>query len=259
MIEVGTRPDSQKQKLIISIPTHQMVPYQFAVDFANMVGYTIAMLGDQLDVMTNVVAGTYVHKAREQLVKSGLEQGFHWMLWLDSDMRFPRDLVPRLMSHNKDFVGINYATRQIPSRFVAIKRTTLDHPDDGLNLYTGEESTGLEEVEAVGFGAVLMKGSALANLPPDKLWFWYEWHQDRNVFVGEDVYFCRMLRQSGVKIYVDHDLSKDCAHVGDMEYLTRHAAVQWEEDHADGDNELHGVTDGGGELAEPERSDQPDP
>ena len=55
---------------------------------------------------------------------------------------------------------------------------------------------------------------------------------DRNEdggLVGEDVYFCKLARERGFDVFVDHDLSKDCGHVGMLEYKTDHAfAMQGE-------------------------------
>jgi hypothetical protein len=34
----------------------------------------------------------------------------------------------------------------------------------------------------------------------------------------EDVFFCRKAREAGFDIVIDHDLSKQCAHLGDWEF-----------------------------------------
>lgn len=263
----------QKQRLIVNVPTHEMVPYQFAFDLANMIGYTAAMVGDKLDIVTNVVPGTYVHKARQQLVSGALEIGCNWMLWVDSDMRFPKDALLRLMQHNVDVVGVNYATRQMPPRYVAIKRVSADAKDQkGALCPTRPESTGLEEVEALGFGLVLMKASITENMPKDEPWFWFGWDFEKGLHVGEDVWFCRLARKGGAKIFVDHDLSKEIAHCGHFEYRIEHAngfeseiadmIEDYEEYHGEarpnGDHDVLGVADGDGQLAEQERSDGSD-
>lgn len=264
------KPKDGKQRLIVNVPTHEMVPYQFAFDLANMIGYTIAMVGDKLDIVTNVVPGTYIHRARQQLIDQSLEMGCNWMLWCDSDMRFPKDALLRLMQHNEDFVGINYSSRTIPPRYIGIKRIGIDHQEDGLGgalLPTRPDSTGLEECEAMGFGLVLMKAAWLPRLPTDKPWFFFGWDENRAKHVGEDVWFARLAREAGVKLYIDHDLSKECAHCGHMEYRLEHAN-EFEHETADmiddfeeethGDHELQRASDGGGQLDEQERPDESD-
>jgi hypothetical protein len=58
--------------------------------------------------------------------------------------------------------------------------------------------------------------------------FRYDWIPDRGVWIGEDYSFCQRARESGVRFHVDHDLSKDCAHIGAFEYRTEHALPQME-------------------------------
>lgn len=271
--EGGSRPlpDGKRQRLVVNVPTHDMIPYSFAFDFANMIGYTVAMLGGDLDIVTNVVPGTYIHKARQQLIDSALEMGCNWMLWLDSDMRFPKDALVRLMMHNEDIVGVNYSTRQIPPRYVAIKETAMEDPNGkGWLCPTRADSTGLEEVGAVGFGLVLMKAAFLNNMPDrDKgMWFWFEQDIERGSHIGEDVYFCREARRAGAKVYVDHDLSKEIAHTGQMEYRLEHVlefehlqadmipdyyeyhGIEREEE--DGADDVQRIADGDSELVESE-------
>lgn len=254
----------EKKRVIVCVPTHEMVPHQFAFDFANMIGYTLAAVGDQLDIVTNVVAGTYVHKARQQLVDEAIDIGCNWLLWVDSDMRFPKDALIRLMAHKEEMVGINYASRGVPTRFIAIERTRINHLEDGLGgklLETWPESTGLEEVEALGFGMVLMQAQILTRLPENEPWFWFGRSDSGETHVGEDVWFCTMARKAGVKIYVDHDLSKDCAHCGTLEYKLEHAqamAEMAEEEGLNVDYDVLGATDGDSQLDEPERSDESD-
>ena len=258
-----TAPDEPNPRVTICIPTHNMVPYQFASSLAAMVGYTIYTFGGKIDITTNWVVGTYVHKARQQLVEEAYETGTNYMLWLDSDHHFPMDLLVRLLAHDKEMVGINYSTRGVPPRYVAIERISTDHQDDELGgkiKATRAEDTGIEEVEALGFGAVLMKAVILPTLPKDKPWFFFKWDVKSGRHVGEDVWFCRLVRKAGWKIYVDHDLSKECTHIGDMAYRLEHVwAMEQEAEGYHGDYELQRTEDGSGKLDESERSDKQDP
>ena len=260
-LETGT--DDHKYHIAIAIPTHENVPYQFAMALANMVGYTIHMIGDLVNITTHCVAGTYVHKAREQLLHEITEMGAHYMLWLDSDHHFPKDTLIRLLEHDVEMVGINYSVRGVPPRYVAIKRASIDHSGKDGDLgpalcKTLSESTGLEEVEAIGFGAVLMKMAITPTLPQDepKFFFHYDWAE--KIHVGEDVYFCRMVRDAGWKVYVDHDLSKECTHVGQMAYRLDHVWSMAEEG-VDVDYNVHQPEDDDSDVAESVGSDGGDP
>jgi hypothetical protein len=44
-----------------------------------------------------------------------------------------------------------------------------------------------------------------------------------NLFVGEDIYFCKLAQAHGFKVYIDHDLSKEVRHTGTMDFTHEHA------------------------------------
>lgn len=200
-------------RISVAIATHDTVPFRFAYDLAQMTAFTMASIPEKVPYGISAVSGTYVHSAREELIRSLLQDGVTHLLWLDSDMSFPRDSFIRLMNHNVPFVGANYAKREVPSDYVAIKEVGTP----GKKCPTTVESTGLEEVEAIGFGLCLMRADALLDLNPDERWFWFE-AQENGGMVGEDVWFWRKVREAGHKVYVDHDISKEVSHIGQFEY-----------------------------------------
>lgn len=214
----------------VLVPTHEKVDALFAYDLAQMMALTAAVMppdeGHELGLEMNI--GTYIHKSRTELLQVALEEGATHVLWLDSDMRFPPDTFLRLLQHEVPIVGINYSKRRVPPGFVAIKRVPRegDDPTDGEFLHTNDDSEGLEEVDVLGFGAVLMDTSTLANLPDPKYdpWFWFG-KTEHGAEIGEDAWFClKMLQERcGQRIFVDHDLSKQCAHLGQFEYKCYHA------------------------------------
>lgn len=255
--------NDSRYKISILIPTHNNVPWQFAISLCNMVGYTIANYADELAITVHCQASTYIHRARQALWNEAKEYGAHYCLWMDSDHAFPMDSLVRLLAHDKPIVGINYSTRSQPLRYVAVKRLMVDHPEGGRICKTTQESTGLEEVEGIGFGMVLMKIGAIAQtMGGDTVDFGFsadgkDPDADGENMVGEDIYFCRKARAAGWKILVDHDLSKAVSHVGDMEYKLDHVWAYAEEG-IDVDYELRGTEDSDSELAGADGSDEPD-
>lgn len=211
-------------KIAIAVPSHDTVPAPFAFDLAKLVIHTAAQMPAGWEFGVNAVVGTYVHQARQELIDNLVRQGVDYILWLDSDMRFPREALFHLLQHRKDVVGINYAKRQVPTEFVALKKVGAPR---GERCITRETSTGLEEVEALGFGCVLIRTSCLKDLPDPKDVPWFQnVHLGEGRWMGEDVWFCAMLRKAGVKIYVDHDLSKVCGHVGQFDFQCIHAETE---------------------------------
>jgi hypothetical protein len=260
-------------KVSICIPTHDMLPSHFAYDLAGLIGWTTRHYtgeGAIEEIGLHMVSGTYVHTARQDLLVAALQGGADYVLFLDSDMRIPKDALVKLLAHKKSMVGCNYPRRGVPPKYVAIKHSVRLDEDgnkiDGQLCETKPDSTGLEEVEALGFGCVLIhKGvfGAMATVhdPREKGPFWFfEYLPDIPTHVGEDVFFCRLARSVGTVIYVDHDLSKDIRHIGQLEYALDHtwAFMEEEERLADGgDNELRDAPDGDSGRVEQDGSDEP--
>jgi len=218
-------------KIMVAVPTHVKVPALFAADLANLFAFTVARFPEGTELGLVMRVGTYVHSARNELLREALRQEVDYILWLDSDMRFPPDTLLRLLSHRiPGLVGANYSTKDFPGRFVAIKEVTKPGVP-GKVLVTDDDSEGLEEVEAIGFGVCLLDMTAVQHLDPedpDFHPFFFEWVEGMGTQYGEDVLFCNSLREEGKRIFVDHDLSKVVAHIGDYEYTTGHAALSEE-------------------------------
>jgi len=208
--------------IAINFPSTDHVHSDFAVDLARLISYTEHHVGDQIKaLLVNGVSGSIVHKARQELAEQAERQRADYSLWIDSDMRFPRDALVRLLNRQVDIVGVNYVTRKQPMRPVALKTIRTVEGGPGVYLGTDEASTGLEEVEAIGFGMVLIHGSVWSRIGPPP-WFLFEYDRDLDTHVGEDVYFCRLAREHGLKIMVDHDLSKEIRHIGQWEFRLDH-------------------------------------
>ncbi len=203
-------------KIAIAVCSHDHGPVAFAADLAAMAIYSQKELGPEIEIGVCMITGTYIHSARRKMLQTVMAEKCTHVLWLDSDMRFPKDSLVRLLNHQKPFVGINYAIRQFPTGFVAFK--TLNELES-IRLETVAESTGLVEVDGLGFGMVLMDQRVFKVLPnlDDDPWFRYDWKPGQ-VEVGEDVHFCYLMRDKGITMHVDQDLSKECGHIGTMTY-----------------------------------------
>lgn len=134
-------------------------------------------------------------------------------LWVDSDMVFPPDSLNRLLRHNMPVVGVNYFTKTLPPKPVAY----CDSEDNVGPLWTDANSTGLVEVQHTGMGLMLVDVRVYEKLS----WPMFKFEEiapqnfrDR----GEDVYFCNQVRNLGLSVWIDQDLSKEIKHIGDLEY-----------------------------------------
>ena len=199
--------------IAICIPARDEVATGFAHDLAIMSArfYGNAPPGTSFNIHT--VSGTLIADQRQKLVKMAL--GSDYILFLDSDMRFPSYLLERLLKHDKDIIACNYPTRRLPVKTVAFSDFST------LECVYSIGKTGLEEVDAVGMGAMLIKTEVFKKLPLP--WFNVSYLPSVNMFIGEDIYFCKLAQAHGFKVYIDHDLSKDVRHIGIMDFTHEQA------------------------------------
>ena len=132
-------------------------------------------------------------------------------------MRFPQDMISRLLAHDVDIVATNCARRRMPTGPTA--QIYKENGDREL-VWSMPESTGLQEVGSVGMGVMLIKAGVFKALSEP----WYEtpWRSDKRGYIGEDVFFCKKARESGFKIWIDHDVSKEIGHIGMFEFKHDH-------------------------------------
>lgn len=209
---------SEPLKIAICVPVRGEVKAGFAFDLCHMIGhFGVKETREGHSLYTDYVEGTLICNQRQQMVDRAMRDGATHTLWLDSDMRFPPDVIRRLVDRDKDVVCANYATRRSPIVPICIKLSDAGEPE---HTYTHPESTGVEKVFSAGMGCMLVKTEVYRRLEYPT--FMIPWVEMDHAYVGEDIYFCRQLAAKGVEIWVDHDLSKQVAHTGDMEFNVAH-------------------------------------
>jgi len=199
--------------LAICLPARDEVSTGFAHDLAIMSArfYGNAAPGTLFNIHT--VSGTLIADQRQKLAKMAIKSDY--ILFLDSDMRFPPTLLERLLAHDRDIVACNYPTRRLPVKTVAFSEF------ESLKCVYSTGKSGLEEVDAVGMGAMLIKTEVFKKLPLP--WFNVSYLPSVDMFIGEDIYFCKLAQAHGYKVYIDHDLSKEVRHIGTMDFTHEHA------------------------------------
>jgi hypothetical protein len=189
-------------KVAVCIPCHGDPKLAFMVSLGQLLLHTVkAQIG--------LIAGSSatLPGIRQSLVKAAITGGADYILWLDADHTFPPDALARLLSHDLDVVGANYAKRLMPEQPTASL-------GPGLWFATTRELAekgALTEVDAMGLGLCLMKTSVFSKI--EKPYFLNEPSEDGENFVGEDYYLFRKLGAAGVKIFVDHQLSWSVGHI----------------------------------------------
>lgn len=193
-------------KIAICVPTRDLTASEMAHSWVKMVAHfcTHFVGTGQADIINLTDLGTLLPEMRNNLAQVACDMGATHVLWLDSDMTFPVDMIERLYQHGKPIVGAGYSQRKEPAKPVCSR--------DGYWVYTEEDSTGLEEVDFLGMGALMVETEVYRHLP--KPWHCLGWNDAKGTIVGEDVYFCRKAKSIGASTWIDHDLTKEIGHIG---------------------------------------------
>jgi hypothetical protein len=206
----------------ILIPTRDFVNSGFAFDLAKMVGYTVGTTNIRVVIYSS--SGTLLSCQRQDLARDAIDAGCTHTLWLDSDMRFPKDTIMRLLERDEGIVCANYAKRRFPTEPIAVRKNAEGDDAQHVNrVYTLADSTGMEEVDYCGMGVMLVKAEVYKSM--EFPWFAIPWVPAAEDYIGEDVWFCRRAYENGFKTYVDHDLSKEVHHIGTFEYKHEHTLI----------------------------------
>jgi hypothetical protein len=156
-------------------------------------------------------AGMPYDHARNAACHNFLTSPAQHLLFLDSDVIPPPDVVFRLRAHNVPIVSGVYCRRSPPHAIPVMQR-------NGQWL-TSIPDRGLIDVSVVGAGCMLLSRQFLEQIPqqrPGKRWF--DWRVDmqglmpQQECMSEDFTFCNWARKHNIPVKVD--CSVRCKHVG---------------------------------------------
>lgn len=194
---------------------------------ATLIGYTVAVRPD-IRIVSNTSLGTLIVDQRVDLVEEARKSQCDYILWMDNDMRFPKDSLVRLLNHKKDIVAANYVTRELPPHPISFNIAD----DKWVRIPTKPHSKGLEKVNGTGMGLMLTSMKVFDAMP--RPWFHIGYSTVNHKFLGEDILFCMRAEKLGFETFIDHDLSKQVSHIGTLEF--RH-------EHVEDDEEIDKMTD----------------
>lgn len=196
-------------KTLIAIPCMSHVPTGFMSSLLGMYRPSNAQFA--------ITEATVVHSARNILANVAVQSGCDRILWIDSDMRVPGDLLRRLTAdadEGMEFVCGLYFRRTIPTD-VTIYSDILEKPDGTyktalMRIYPKDTRF---KIAGCGFGAVLMGTNvylrALAKSGPTKNPF----QPIENL--GEDISFCYRIKDE-VDMWCDSRIK--VPHIGMYDY-----------------------------------------
>jgi hypothetical protein len=181
----------------IAIPSGDMVHAGFAVSLAGLCHESAGMDLTICNPKSSIVAA-----ARNSGVAQAEEAGAEYLLFLDSDMTFPRTTLRRLLDHGRDVVGATYSTRTSPFKELGTR----------LQPKAADAPPGLVEMTRIPTGCLLIRMAVFRHL--SKPYFRFATDEASGSITGEDYLFCDRVRDSGLRVWCDTALSLDLGHIG---------------------------------------------
>jgi cellulose synthase/poly-beta-1,6-N-acetylglucosamine synthase-like glycosyltransferase len=180
------------------IPYTGYIPPQAAYSLPAMACYARSK-GIKIDMLPIGLSLVYI--ARETAANTFLDGDYDALLFIDSDMKVPVDLLAKLVKADKDIVSGLAFKRFPPYEPCIFKKCDREGTEFWLDY-----PKGLIEIQGVGMACTLIKRKVFETVP--KPWFFPEPN------IGEDLSFCIRAREAGYKIYCDTNLI--CGHVGNF-------------------------------------------
>jgi len=195
------------KSITIAVPTYRNIPSQFFGSFLALYEYTKTKY--KVNVLN--IDNTYVDTARNSIIAAFLKNPSDLLFFMDSDMLVPRNSIELLDAHDKPVVsGIYFGRSQAGETYPV----AYNKQDEKRYAPITSFPKSLIEVDAVGLGCCLIKKSVLIDLSQklgEKPFFMVD-HSDKQNVVGEDMYFCRQLKENGYPVLIDPALQ--CGHIG---------------------------------------------
>ena len=201
------------KKVLIGTPSHDG---KVDVWYANSLINTIRLSYEKDTVVVPIYMAydSLVQRARNDLVKLAIEEGFDDLIFIDSDQEWDPEWVFKLLDYDKDVVA-----------GTVVKKS--DQPAFNVKALEGkmEVKDGLIEVDCVGTGFMRISKKALKQVWDVSEEYQNEGKTCRMVFdikvmdgqlVSEDNVFCRKWHDLGGKVYIDPSMT--CNHIGVKKY-----------------------------------------
>jgi len=200
------QPAGKTPSVMILVPAMEMVNAEFAQHLA-MAAANMVANGIKINCAFNI--GSVITIARRNLTDIFLKSDFDYAWWVDSDMKFPIDAPIKLLKRGVHLVGANYRRRRFPNPgFTGM----MGSAGNFTELVTDDNSPPMQQVDVLPHGMMLVHRSVYEKIPQPH--YLQDYVPEINLEIGEDIYFCNKAKQAGFEVWVDHELSREIAHIG---------------------------------------------
>lgn len=189
-----------RPKVGVVVPSGDHVHAKFMVAVVSLFQYSL----DKFNMVIINPRSSLIATGRQLGIDIATRRGCDYVLFLDSDMVFPYNLLERLYDRAEPVVGASYVKRLLPTAWN--HQETEGAPAGG---------SGLREVRRLPLGATLIDLSVFKDWQTPYFRCMYPQEgPEKGMEMGEDYYFCDEVRRRGGKVWLDADLTKNIGHIG---------------------------------------------
>lgn len=205
--------------VLISVPNTGQVKTELVSVLLNIVMRNPQLIGVDLP------QGMPVDSSRNNAVKRFLGSRFERLLFIDSDIVPPMDVVDRLLRHGKKVVsGICWSSMGGEKggeweQDILPYPTVMERDEHGKGWHVDRAKLGSPEtlirVDAVGMSCVLIHREVLEKMAGN--WFRLSYGPDGICDGGEDFTWCLKAKELGYEVHVDKTIQ--CSHYKEVDLL----------------------------------------
>jgi hypothetical protein len=188
------------KSIIILIPLWgNSVPMEFFLSFLEL--HSEMTLKYNVDTVTS--RNCLIDRNRENLVRHALKMGSDYILWLDADQTYPKNMADVLVKHidsGKSMVGgvIPNKVDGAPSIY-SFTGNGLDCERKKIDL-----ANGAVQVDVNGMGGMMINPKVFESIPAP--WFNRISCGSKEPDAGEDISFFKRCKDAGVDVWCDSSL-----------------------------------------------------
>lgn len=180
--------NKQKEiRVVVGLPSTEMMKAKTAHAIGAMLLHSADKVIDFLLIQSCDIASS-----RTWLAKQAVEKSATHLLFIDSDMLFPSDVLDQLLAREKDIIGVEYNKRKFPLETVTAYDPAVE-----------KSETEPFKVGIAGTGIMLINTDVFKNPNMDPNWFSFGRNAEGKNVIGEDGWFCNTARDAGYDIWVD--------------------------------------------------------
>ena len=189
-------------KICIGVTHSGMFPWQTVATLLRL------KFPENCEKKFHMIGSSLIYEAREAIADYSIQMGSEYLLYLDSDMQFPDDMVLRMIEHLENHPDWGLVTGMAFRKVAPYQPcfySKVDVCEEEVILETPLKfpDYGVLKIEGCGMACCMIRTSAFKDLP--KPWFFPK------PVLNEDLSFCLKLKENYVPMYVDTEI--DVGHI----------------------------------------------